>query len=74
MFDYHMHSTLSHDGHNTPLEMAQAALDAGLTLRFSGNPDLNRPIRVQLQDIPPDTQVEPGRTVTITFTDPEAAD
>lgn len=30
MFDYHMHSTLSHDGHNTPLEMAQAALDAGL--------------------------------------------
>ena len=58
----------------TPAQAAQAALDAGLTLRFSGNPDLNRPIRVQLQDLPPDTVVEPGRTVTITFTDPEAAD
>ena len=58
----------------TPAQAAQAAQDAGLTLRFSGNPDLNRPIRVQLQDLPPDTVVEPGRTVTITFTDPEAAD
>ena len=58
----------------TPAQAAQAALDAGLTLRFSGNPDLTRPIRVQLQDLPPDTVVEPGCTVTITFTDPEAAD
>ena len=30
MFDYHMHSTVSVDGHNTPLEMAQAAIRAGL--------------------------------------------
>ncbi len=58
----------------TPAQAAQAALDAGLTLRFSGNPDLDRPIRVQLQDLPPNTAVEPGRTVTITFTDPEASD
>ena len=57
-----------------PAEAAAAARDAGLTLRHSGNPDLDRPIRVQLQEIPPDTQVEPGRTVTITFTDPEAVD
>ena len=58
----------------TPAQAAQAAANAGLTLRFSGNPDLNRPIRVQFQDVPPDTEVEPGRTVTITFTDPEAPD
>ena len=30
MFEYHLHSTVSCDGHNTPLEMAQAAADAGL--------------------------------------------
>ena len=30
MFDYHMHSTVSYDGHGTPLEMAQAAVRAGL--------------------------------------------
>ena len=58
----------------TPIGAAEAARDAGLTLRHCGNPDLDRPIRVQLQDLPPDTKVEPGRTVTITFTDPEAAD
>ena len=31
MFDYHIHTTVSYDGHNTPLEMAQAAVAAGLT-------------------------------------------
>lgn len=30
MFDYHMHSTVSFDGHDQPLAMAQAARDAGL--------------------------------------------
>ena len=30
MFDYHMHSTVSYDGHSTPLRMAQAAVKAGL--------------------------------------------
>lgn len=30
MFDYHMHSTVSFDGHDTPARMAQAAVDAGL--------------------------------------------
>ena len=27
MFDYHMHSIVSFDGHNTHLELAQAAQD-----------------------------------------------
>ena len=58
----------------TPAQAEQSAADAGLTLRFSGNPDLNRSIRVQFQDLPPGSEAEPGRTVTITFTDPEAAD
>lgn len=31
MFDYHMHTTVSYDGHNTPTEMARAAVQAGLT-------------------------------------------
>lgn len=30
MFDYHMHSTVSFDGHNTGLEMALAAKEAGM--------------------------------------------
>ena len=30
MFDYHMHSRVSFDGHHTGLAMAQAALTAGL--------------------------------------------
>ena len=30
MFDYHMHTTVSFDGHDTGLRMVQAALDAGL--------------------------------------------
>ena len=30
MFDYHLHSTISYDGHNTPEEMAKAAVAAGL--------------------------------------------
>ena len=58
----------------TAQQAAKAAADAGLTLHVSGNPDLNCNIRVQFQDIPPDTEVEPGCTVTITFTDPEAPD
>ena len=30
MFDFHMHTVISYDGHNTPMEMAQAAVEAGL--------------------------------------------
>lgn len=30
MFDFHMHSTVSYDGHNTPEEMLHAAIKAGL--------------------------------------------
>ena len=30
MFDFHIHTTVSYDGHNTPEEMAHAALSAGL--------------------------------------------
>lgn len=30
MFDFHMHTTVSYDGHNTPEEMLLAARDAGL--------------------------------------------
>ena len=57
-----------------PAQAAQAAADADLTLSAAGNPDPQQPIQVQLQDIPPNTAVEPGSTVTITFTDPSAHD
>ena len=30
MFDYHMHTTVSYDGHSSPREMADAAIAAGL--------------------------------------------
>lgn len=30
MFDYHMHTVVSYDGHHTPVEMARAAAQAGL--------------------------------------------
>ena len=30
MFDYHMHTTVSYDGHGLPQEMADAAVTAGL--------------------------------------------
>lgn len=30
MFDFHMHSTVSFDGHHSPQQMVQAAVDAGL--------------------------------------------
>lgn len=30
MFDFHMHSTVSFDGHHSPEQMVQAAVDAGL--------------------------------------------
>ena len=58
----------------TPVQAEKAAADAGLTLSTAGNPDSNENLQVQLQDIPPDTSVEPGRTVTITFADPSAHD
>ncbi len=58
----------------TPAQAAQTAADAGLLLKTTGNPDLSRPLVVQLQDLPADTAVAPGSTVTITFTDPEAHD
>ena len=49
-----------------------AAQNAGVILQKTGNPDENA--RVQHQDLPPGTAVEPGSTVTITFTDPSAHD
>ena len=58
----------------TPAQALKAASDAGLTLKFAGNPDLAQTIQVQYQDIPAGAAVEPGRTVTITFTDPAARD
>ena len=56
----------------TPSQAAEAAAEAGVTLRTAGNTEA--PARVQHQDIPPDTRAEPGRTITITFTDPLAHD
>ena len=58
----------------TPAQAAKAANDAGVTVQFAGNPDLDSAIQVQLQDIPAGTTLEPGCTVTITFTDPQARD
>ena len=58
----------------TPAQAAKAAADAGLTLRAAGNPDFDRPLQVQYQDLPAGSAAEPGSTVTITLTDPQAHD
>ena len=58
----------------TPEEAASAAAASGLRLSVTGNSDPNCELRVQLQDLPAGTAVEPGSTVTITLTDPTAAD
>lgn len=43
MFDFHMHSKVSYDGHNTAREMAQAALAAGLKeICFTDHMDYER--------------------------------
>ena len=44
MFDYHLHSTVSHDGHDTPEAMAYAAARAGLReICFTDHLDYLRP-------------------------------
>lgn len=58
----------------TPEQAADRAAELGLTLQFAGNPDLKSKRSVLTQDIPADTAVEPGTTVTITLTDPEVRD
>ena len=58
----------------TPAQANEAAAKAGVTLRFSGNPDFEQAILVQFQDIAAGTSAEPGCTVTVTFTDPSARD
>ena len=55
-------------------QAAKAAADAGVTLSAAGNPDSDKNLQVQFQDLQPGTAVEPGRTVIITFTDPSAHD
>ena len=56
----------------TPSRAAEIAAEGGLILHHAGNQDPSA--QVQHQDIPPGTAVEPGCTVTITFTDPLAHD
>ena len=44
MFDFHMHSRVSFDGHDTGLQMAQAAADAGLKgICFTDHMDFDFP-------------------------------
>lgn len=56
MFDYHMHSTVSFDGHDTPERMVQAAVDAGLKeICFTDHIDYE--INVEKQTMVFDTEV-----------------
>ena len=58
----------------TPDGAAEAARDAGLTLKTAGNPSEDPTLRVQFQDLPAGTEAQPGTVITITFTDPTARD
>ena len=57
---------------NTPETAESTAAEAGVTVRFAGNPD--PAASVQHQDIEPGTAVSPGSTITLIFTDPLAHD
>lgn len=54
MFDYHMHSIVSFDGHNTGLELARAAADRGLTeICFTDHVDFDAssPVQTMVFDV-----------------------
>lgn len=49
MFDFHVHSTVSYDGHNTGAEMARAAFDAGIReMCFTDHLDYDPQHRVKM--------------------------
>ena len=61
----------------TGMNRAQAEETAGrlgLYLLAEGNPDQSVPVTAVAQNIPKDTQVSVGTTITLTFTDPTAKD
>ena len=56
-------------------QQAQACAETlGLYLLLEGNPETKDCVIVTAQDIPADTQVPAGTTVTLTFTDTKAKD
>nr|MBQ8243969.1 PASTA domain-containing protein [Oscillospiraceae bacterium] len=55
-------------------QASDAALSAGLYILVSGNDSLSPAVTVTAQDTPANTQVPPGTTITLTFTDTAARD
>ena len=55
-------------------QAAQAAGELGLYLQITGNQAVSPQITVISQDIPKDTQVPVGTTITLEFTDTTARD
>ena len=55
-------------------QAGDAAMNAGLYILVTGNDSLSPAVTVTAQDIPPNTQVSPGSTITLTFTDTAARD
>ena len=51
-----------------------AAANVGLYLQTAGNPDLESGVTVAMQEPAAGTRAEPGTTVKLTFTDPQARD
>ena len=54
-------------------QAADAAANAGLTLRIEGNTDLLPTVTVAEQSVPPDTPVSPGTVIILKFMDTKAA-
>ena len=55
-------------------QAAEAAGEQGLYLLVTGNGEISPKVTVTAQSIPKDTQVPPGTTITLEFTDTTARD
>jgi len=55
-------------------QASDAAGQLGLFILAQGNTALDPQVTVSAQSVPKDAEVSAGTTITLTFTDPQAAD
>ena len=55
-------------------QASDAALQLGLYILVTGNPEMSQRVTVTAQEIEPGTQVQPGTTIRLEFADTQAAD
>ena len=55
-------------------QAADTAGQLGLYILVTGNPEVSPTVTVTAQSVPKDTQISPGSTITLEFTDSSARD